>query len=88
MLGTLQRHGLAVAEQDIKKVLEQYEKDVRSAADSKSARPPRAEFKMRDLATRWKATDLGSHVLDYLLKEQTGVRHDADPRTYPASTDR
>jgi hypothetical protein len=84
LLGTLQRHGLAVAEQDIKKVLEQYQKDVRKAADSKSARPPRAEFKTRDLETRWKATDLGSHVLDYLLKEQA----DADHGPSAASTDR
>jgi hypothetical protein len=84
LLGTLQRHGLAVTEQDIKKVLEQYQKDVRKAANSKSARPPQPEFKTRDLETRWKATDLGSHVLDYLLKEQT----DADPGPSAASTDR
>lgn len=70
LLGTLQRHGLAVDVQDVKKVLERYQKDVRDAAlrsFGRNARQP--EFRTQDLKTRWNATDLGEHVLDYLLAE-------------------
>lgn len=66
LLGTLQRHGLAVAEQNIKKVLDDYQRDAREAAQPRvtSSRPP--EFRTQNLELHWTATDLAERVLAYL----------------------
>ncbi|MFD2793819.1 hypothetical protein ACFS27_09720 [Promicromonospora vindobonensis] len=74
LLGTLQRHGLAVPEQDVKNVLDRYQRDAKTAAmlslNSTGPGPSEAKFRTENLETRWSATGLGAHVLNYILAEQ------------------
>lgn len=83
LLGTLQRHGLAVSEQDVRGVLERYQRDARTAAllslNRTGPGPGEAKFSTRDLVTHWSATALGAHVLDYILTKQPPEQEDTPP---------
>lgn len=70
LLGTLQRHGLAVSEQDVKGVLDRYQKDAKTAALLSLTGTGEAKFDTRDLESRWSATALGASVLDYILAKR------------------
>ncbi|MFD7026129.1 hypothetical protein [Promicromonospora sukumoe] len=73
LLGTLQRHGLAVSEQNIGNVLKRYQDDASKAAllslDRTAPATGAARFRTRDVEPRWSATVLGAHVLDYIINE-------------------
>lgn len=82
LLGTLQRHGLAVVESDLAEALEKYGKEVEREAKSQSSRLTRSSttrairvpkaisaFRLRNLVPdgHWSPTEFGEAVFAYLV---------------------
>ncbi|GAA1868714.1 hypothetical protein [Myceligenerans crystallogenes] len=73
LLGTLQRHGLASAEQDLKKMLDDYDKATKKAQSATSRSSQTPKFDTTKLEDRWAATGFAHRVLAYLLAEGVAV---------------